>query len=238
MITRQKFIYSYFRNNQTVDYLKTCDLTYDDREKIFGMVSLGSIDEQCMKYIIDCYGNRTFDWAETFKNFDGFSRCSPLRIICFYCTEEIILYMLDVYERCDLETKFTEGVDSSIIRSSLLSIVCHCITHNWSGQRLASHVMNCTRIMNRTLDIYIKKNLCLDVEYGHNEIMMGSVGRSFVCLVLLWNNPQIIKRVLDICVVRQIDFDDMTLGGVRNCCMRGENCMYKYLMCTEKEVFG
>lgn len=241
VFTHQKFVCDRFGENITVNYLKMHDLMYADREKLFEIIELGVMNLKCVKYIIDCYGKRKFVWTETFNNFCGLKYCCPIRIICSRCTEEVILYMLDVCERCNLETEFVECDGNSVVRTSLLSTICHCISHDWSGYKLCGRVINCVRIMNRTLDIYVRKKLCFDTRYNYRETVLSDklsyMDRPFMHWVLLWQKPQIIKRVLDIYIERKNNFNAVTFGGIQYYSMCGDNCMYKHLMNSEWEVF-
>lgn len=244
MHTRQTFSFDHFRADMSVDYLKMCDLTHDDRETLFSILRFGSINFECMKFIIDCYGDGTFDWSEIFDHFGGFTYCSPFRIICSQCTEETILYMLDVCDKCNLSTKFTEYINDKYleVHSSMLSIIGGFITGDWLGSEFSSHDVNFEKIMICVLDIYVRKNLCLNLHHG----CMGGVfckcktnykNCTFLRRVLSWKNSKITKRVLDIFVERQIDFDEHTLSSLFSYWTHGNNCMYKYLMSSEREVF-
>lgn len=156
------FIHNYYKENTKAHYLRMCNLTYGDRKKIFTMCGSRkrSIDDECMKYIIECYKNGTFSWDETFDNICELTYCNPIQIICKYCSVKIILCMLVAYE------KYCLDVD------------CYPCPEN-------SHV-----------------------GYGSN--------------LHVW---------------KRINFDKDTLGRIKSYKIHGNNCVYKYVMGMERQVF-
>lgn len=243
-----KFNYHEFSQNKTVDYLKTHILTHADREKIFGEFFTNihmqeesdgaQNDFEYIKYMIDCYGEGKYDWGEMFDLSQIFDDCGSYKLlpmICSECTEEIILYTLDVCDKYNLNMEIGLFVNT---HDSLLSMLCSFTSRQTDTNYL--------KILNRALDIFIGKNLRLDDIDRCSEdslcLCPSCTGNGYgVCKFMFEASqcefPEITKRALDLYIERKIIFDNDTLELIGCHEINGDNCMYQYLMNTEREVF-
>lgn len=249
---KKQFNYRYFINHGTVDYLKECDLTQDDRGKIFdrcGAKRLGSKHSfcpkyiECIKYMLDCYGERKYNWNERFDRGVRQLKLPPLELVYFSENVELILYMLDVCDRCNLSpacyTFWYGDADVSILEY-------YCSMLEWNKYANADDNMWIVKIFNRVFDVYIKQNICFDHEYEYDDraahlFRFGIYNDYGHCGLMRYaissNNLQIAKRVMDVYLERNIEFDIITYECIQTNDVGANGCLCKYYMSLECAVF-
>lgn len=244
--------YEYFINNNAIDYLKECDLTLDDREKIFNWCNIERYGSkrsfcpkytECIKYMLDCYGEKKYNWNERFNQCIYGAKSTPLNLIYFSSNVELILYMLDICDRCNL----SPACDTFWYGDGNVTILeYYCSMLKWNKCKNADDNMWIVKIFNRVLDVYIKQNICFDYgyEYSVSDVRLFRFGIyngyghcGLMRYAISSNHLQIAKRVMDVYLERNIEFDIMTHEHIQTNDVGSNGCLRKYYMSLERAVF-
>lgn len=257
----EKFSWKTFSNNMTIDYLEKCNLTCADRKQIFEMFDEKIFDSNCIKYMIDCYGERKYVWDEYFDYIWNGTKetMEPMQYVYKSSNVELILYMLDVCDRCNLSIVCDVfWCENNCVCPFEYFCYMHRYMHrhvninmNVSDVQISQLVLT---ILNRMLDIFIKKN----IGFGKGSIYGSNCRDSLnpeeidytpypiLQCVIMTNNCALIKRSLDAYADQNIKFDFRTLSSylsldwvdIKNYDSRTKMCIYKYYMSLEQDIFS
>lgn len=138
-MVKQKFSKNDFERNPTVDYLKKCNLDRDGITQLLNMCE--KLDFTCGKFLIRHWENGLYNWDEYFDDYDLISRKMLIHFVCKYGREQLVLYVLDIYVKENLDLEYVSDA-------------------GWSPFALLCSY-GVSQTINYMLDIYVKKNLDL-----------------------------------------------------------------------------
>lgn len=108
-----------FFKNQTVDYLRSCDLDYHARKKLFN--NINRLDFACVKYLMDLYAHpdSKLNWYEKFFDKEDNRDKNTLQFVTNCGSGDAVRYILDLWYTRDvgmLDCYSSDGSKIKLIR--------------------------------------------------------------------------------------------------------------------------